>query len=102
MTRTSLILVAALLCAGCDRGPKQDGGQGAPAAPATRPAEPEAPGTAGWKDRAKAAADRGIRYLKEQQTPDGKWSFNSKTPPDLGITSLCLLGMLESPRKYRE
>jgi squalene-hopene/tetraprenyl-beta-curcumene cyclase len=101
-----LIVGVGVFLLGCDRS-----GQDAPSAkqdqggaPTTRPGAPEppAPGTAGWKDAAKSAADRGVRFLRERQTPDGKWSFNSKAPPDLGITALCLLAMMESPRKYTE
>jgi squalene-hopene/tetraprenyl-beta-curcumene cyclase len=104
MIRRILVLVFVFLVIGCDRGDQtrtQDAG--AATRPASGPAaEPPAPGTAGWKDAAKASVDRGIRFLRERQTPDGKWTFNSKVPPDIGITALCLLGMMESPRKYNE
>jgi squalene-hopene/tetraprenyl-beta-curcumene cyclase len=103
MTRTCWLILVAALATGCDRGPDGSGGGGGgtTTGPESRP-EPQAPGTGGWKDQAKAAIDGGVRYLRSVQTGDGKWSFNSKTPPDLGITALCLLAMLESPRKYRE
>jgi squalene-hopene/tetraprenyl-beta-curcumene cyclase len=58
-----------------------------------------------WQDEAKTAVDKGIRYLREHQAGPGnpgKWRFNSKVPPDIGITGLALLGMMESPRHYRE
>ncbi len=64
--------------------------------------EPDPPGTATWKDQAKAAVDKGIRFLREKQDGVG-WKFSAKAPnPDIGITALCALAMMESPRKYRE
>jgi Squalene-hopene cyclase C-terminal domain/Prenyltransferase and squalene oxidase repeat len=103
--RTALSVLCALSLIGCDRGVDAASKKGEPQDATTKPSsapEPQAPGTGSWKDQAKAASDRGIRYLTEHRTADGKWAFNSKVPPDLGITSLCLLAMLESPRKYRE
>jgi Squalene-hopene cyclase C-terminal domain/Prenyltransferase and squalene oxidase repeat len=106
MIRKTLILLAGVLLCGCDQRPAADGAKGAPqdATPkstSTRP-EPVLPGTGSWKDQAKAAVDQGIRFLRDNQTPDGKWTFKSKAPPDIGITALCVLGMIEAPRKYRE
>jgi squalene-hopene/tetraprenyl-beta-curcumene cyclase len=97
------VLALALFVLGCG---KETSAPVAPTPPSVAPAhssvEPDPPGTATWKDRAKAAADRGVRFLREKQEGDG-WKFSAKAPtPDIGITSLCLLAMLESPRKYRE
>ncbi len=94
-------LVVALSILGC--------GKEAPTSPSPSPAtpspaavEPDPPGTKTWKDQAKAAADKAVRFLREKQEGDG-WKFSAKAPtPDIGITSLCVLAMLESPRKYRE
>jgi squalene-hopene/tetraprenyl-beta-curcumene cyclase len=78
---------------------------GAPdAAPTTRPDSPP-PGTETWKDRAKAAADKGVRFLREKQSPEGLWGFrlqNGEFRPDVGLTGLALLSILESPRGYSE
>lgn len=103
-----LILLGA---AACDRGPEKPAapavaapGAGAPGAASTRPDSPP-PGTATWKDRAKAASDEGIRFLRSRQSEDGKWGFRTpdgKFVPDVGITSLCLVAMMESPRAYNE
>jgi squalene-hopene/tetraprenyl-beta-curcumene cyclase len=71
---------------------------------ATRPDSPP-PGTATWKDRAKAASDKGIRFLRDKQSQDLKWGFRTPSGefrPDVGLTGLVLLAMMESPRAYRE
>jgi squalene-hopene/tetraprenyl-beta-curcumene cyclase len=115
--RYGWLCAAAFVVAGCG-----DGGQGSAAAgtpgsgasaaqaptpggaPSTRPDAPP-PGTATWKDRTKASIDRGIRFLRDQQSPDMKWGFRTpdgKFRPDVGITALILLGMLESHRGYSE
>jgi hypothetical protein len=104
-------LLAVILGAGCDRQPPPTAAaspsSGAAAEPSAASPRPDSlpPGTASWKDRAKKAVDEGIRFLRARQSEDGKWGFRTpdgKFVPDVGITSLCLLAMLESPRAYTE
>ncbi|HYC76843.1 MAG TPA: prenyltransferase/squalene oxidase repeat-containing protein [Planctomycetota bacterium] len=107
-------LLVLISTAACDGGrqapPSAPPAAGTPAAAgstqdaaASRP-EPSPPGTATWKDKGKKAIDDGLRFLRNRQTADYKWRFSDKdgVPPDLGITALCLLAMMESPRAYRE
>jgi squalene-hopene/tetraprenyl-beta-curcumene cyclase len=110
MTSKCLVLGLALFLAGCDGGPapgkgpapQAAGGESGSAA-APRP-EPVAKGHGSWDEQARYAIDKGIRFLKENQVPGslGRWRFNSKVPPDIGITGLALLGVMESKRGYTE
>ncbi|MCP3870513.1 MAG: terpene cyclase/mutase family protein [Gammaproteobacteria bacterium] len=47
-------------------------------------------------NRAKRAADDGLRYLREQQAEDGSWSKS------VGVTALALHAYLENRRGYNE
>lgn len=110
MARTTLLLLTLLCAIGCERHPDSPAAPSAKGAgagaqsptPATSHPEPQAPGAGDWKSEAKAAVDKGLRYLTEHRNPKGRWGFNSKVPDDLGITALILVAALESPRKYRE
>jgi squalene-hopene/tetraprenyl-beta-curcumene cyclase len=42
------------------------------------------------------AVDRGLKFLRAQQSEDGSWSHS------VGITALVVKGFMESPRKYTE
>src|SRR5436190_12373336 len=104
MVPRCLVLACVLLALGCDgsskpaAGGQDDRNKGGAA---SRP-EPVAEGMGSWQEEAETAVDRGIRYLREHGGAEGKWRFNSKVPPDVGITGLALLGMMESHRHYRE
>jgi Squalene-hopene cyclase C-terminal domain/Prenyltransferase and squalene oxidase repeat len=105
MVRTTLLLFAVFCAVGCERQPAPAAGaapNGAPPAAASTRPEPDPPGAGDWKSEAKAAVDKGIRFLADHRNPQGRWGFNSKVPDDLGITALILLAAIESPRKYRE
>ena len=105
-SKTAVAALALIALLGCDNrkdaAAPQDAGESATRA-TSAPVEPAPPGTGSWKDAAKAANDRGIRYLREHQAEEGRWKFSGKAKdPDVGISALCLLAMMESPRKYRE
>ena len=56
---------------------------------------------AGWQDpalrgKAESAIDRGLRWLRSAQKPDGSWAGN------LGVTAMALTAFARSPRAYRE
>ena len=114
MSRIGLSVLAlfSVVVAGCGDGgkpsspvnPSPPGGSGAAEVPPPRPDSPP-PGTSTWKDRAKAASDKGIRFLREKQSADMKWGFktpNGEFRPDVGLTALALVAMIESPRAYKE
>ncbi|MBI4715785.1 MAG: terpene cyclase/mutase family protein [Nitrospirae bacterium] len=46
--------------------------------------------------QAEDAVDRGLKFLRSQQSEDGSWSHS------VGITALAVNGFMESPRKYTE
>lgn len=102
-----LVLGFALVLVGCDGASKPAPGphpqDAAGAAASTRP-EPVAKGMGSWSEQASYAVDKGIKFLREAQVKGevGRWQFNSKVPPDVGITGLSLLGMMESKRAYTE
>lgn len=50
------------------------------------------------KDKTKSAIDRGLRYLRKEQTEDGSWQFQGHS--DAGLTALALSAFFRSPRKY--
>lgn len=71
------------------------------AQPKTEPAEPEVvqPQTTSviadeLKEAAKKSIDKGIHFLRQQQAKDGSYGNH------VGLTSMVLLAMAESPRKY--
>lgn len=47
-----------------------------------------------WREAARTAIDKGLKYLWQQQEKDGTWSHYP------GITALALRAFLKSPRKY--
>lgn len=100
-SRLPIILVALVVAVpGCG-----DGGTATPApAPAaegglatSRPAaEGAVPAAGDWKEAAGAAVQRGAEWLFAA-AEDGKWSFDPERGPDLGITALVALALLEAP-----
>jgi len=50
------------------------------------------------RSRVKSAVDRGLRYLRGLQTPEGHWQIQGHDDP--GATALAITAFLKSPRKY--
>ena len=71
---------------------------GAPAAAAAAPGTPAAAAPAAGGDtaaKAKALADKGLAFLKQQQQPDGLWQPSPRDPP--GISALVLRAFAQDP-----
>ncbi len=48
------------------------------------------------KDEIKSSIDKGLKFLRSQQKPDGSWEDHP------GLTSLAVTAFMKSPRKYTE
>ncbi len=104
---SGLIVLGVLFCAAltaCGDGSKA-GSTTAATPQAGDGAKPQdsraASAAANWKDAAKASAEKAVAFLRSVQSKDGTWAV-APGKPEVGVTALCLLAIMESPAAYRE
>lgn len=89
-----LVMSSILTAAVCLRSAAAESPEPAPAATKA----PKAGLTGELKSKTKSAIDRGTRFLRGKQTPEGRWQMMGRDEP--GLTALALTAFFNSPRGY--